>query len=90
MKRRLVEGGPSAGLTNVVVRSYTSPRNPRPVEESKDKVPTHEIDGESFLNKSTRTNVTFDSSRRHPFTNAETDMTVPTTRMSIWMPTPPI
>jgi len=69
MKKKMVEGGPSAGPTNVVDRSYTSPLNLRPVEETKDKVPTHEMDGESCLNKSARTTVTLDSVRRHPFTN---------------------
>ena len=70
MKKKLMEGGQSAGPTNVVGRPYTSPPNPRPVEETRDKVPTHEIDGESCLNKSARTTVTLDSARRHPFTNA--------------------
>jgi len=69
MKKKLVEGGPSAGPTNVVGRSYTSFPNPRPIEETKDKVPTHEMDGESYLNKSTMTTVTLDSARRHLFTN---------------------
>jgi len=65
-----VEGGPSVGPTNVVGRSYTSPPNPRPIEETKDKVLTHEMDGESCLNKLVRTTVTLDSIRRQPFTNA--------------------
>jgi len=47
MKKKLMEGGPSVGLTNVVGRSYTSPPNLRPVEEMRDKVPTHEMDSES-------------------------------------------
>ena len=63
MKKKLMEGRPSAGLTNVVGRSYTSPPNPRPVEETRDKVPTHEMDGESCLNKLAKTTVTMDSAR---------------------------
>jgi len=70
MKKKLMEGRPSAGLTNVVGRSYTSPPNPRPVEETRDKVPTHEMDGESCLNKLAKTTVTMDSARWHLFTNA--------------------
>jgi len=49
MRKKLVEGGPSAG------KSFTSLPNPRAVEETKDKAPTHEMDGESCLNKSVRT-----------------------------------
>ena len=69
MKKKLMEGGPSTGLTNVVGRSFTSPPNLRPTEDTRDKIPTHEMDGESFLNKSARTTITMDSARRHPFTN---------------------
>jgi len=104
MKKKLVDGGPFAGPTNVVGRSYTSPSNLRPAEETKDKVLTHEMDGESCLNKSARTTVTLDSVRRHPFTNVvieaplstvgrastRTGMTVQPTQTSIWMPIPPI
>jgi len=42
MKKKLVEEGPSVGPTNVFDRSYTSPPNPRPVEETRDKVPTYD------------------------------------------------
>jgi len=70
MKKKLVKGRPSAGSTNVVGRSYTSPPNPRPVEETRDKAPTHEMDGESCLNKPARITITLDSTHRHPFTNA--------------------
>jgi len=55
MKNKLMEGGPSTGSTNVVGRSFTSPPNPRPAEDTRDKIPTHEMDGESFLNKSAKT-----------------------------------
>jgi len=66
MKKKLMERGPSAGPINIVGKSYTSPPNPRPVEETRDKVSTHEMDGESCLNKSVRTTVSMDSARRHP------------------------
>ena len=69
MKKKLMEGGSSTRPTNVVGRSFTSPPNPRSVEDTRDKVPTHEMDGESFLNKSSRTTITMDSARQHPFTN---------------------
>jgi len=39
MKRKLVEGGPSVVLNNLVSTSFTSPPNPRAVEETKDKAP---------------------------------------------------
>ena len=39
MKRKLVEGGPFVMLTNLVGRSFTSPPNPRAVEETKEKAP---------------------------------------------------
>jgi len=77
MKKKLVEGEPSAGPNNVVSRSYTSPPNPRPVEETRDKVPTQEMDGESCLNKSARTTVTLELARRHPFTNAFIEAPLP-------------
>jgi len=77
MKKKLMQGGPSAGPTNVVSRSYTSPPNTRPVEEIRDKTPTHEMDGESCLNKSVRTTVTVDLARRHPFTNVVIEVPPP-------------
>jgi len=77
MKKKLMEGGPSAASTNVVGSSYTSPPNLRPVEETRDKVPTHEMDGESCLNKSARTTDTMDSARRHSFTNAIIEVPLP-------------
>jgi len=46
MKKKLTDGGPCAGPSNVVGRSYTSPPNLRSVEETRDKVPTHEMNGE--------------------------------------------
>jgi len=70
MKKKLVEGGPSIVLTNLVDRSFTSPLNPRAVEETKDKAPTQEMDGESCPNKLVRTTDTLDSVRRHPFTDS--------------------
>jgi len=104
MKKKLMEGGSSIGLTNVVGRPFTSLPNPRPTEDTRDKIPTHEMDGESFLNKSARTTITMDSPCRHPFTNTIVEVPLPDkwkgfnrdrymglpTRMSIWMPTPPI
>ena len=50
MKKKLMEGGPYVGPTNIVGRSYTSPSNSRPVKEMRDKAPTHEMDGKSCLN----------------------------------------
>jgi len=43
MKKKLMEGGPSTEPTNVVDRSFASPSRPRPVEETKDKILTHEM-----------------------------------------------
>ena len=43
MKKKLVEGGP----TNLVGRSLASPPDPKTPEETKDKVLTQEMDGES-------------------------------------------
>jgi len=77
MKKKLVEGEPSAGPTNVVGRSYTSLLNPKSVEEIRDKAPTHEMDGESCLNRSARTTVTLNSARRHPFTNVIIEVPLP-------------
>ena len=77
MRKKLVEGGPSARPMNVVGRSFTSPPSSRVVEETKDKAPTHEMDGESCLNKSARTSGTLDSVRRHPFTNAIIEASLP-------------
>jgi len=52
MKMKFVEGGPSVGLTNLVGRSFTTPTDPKTVEESKDKNHTQEVDDESYPNKS--------------------------------------
>ena len=76
-KKKLMEGGPSTGPTNVVGRSFASPSHPRPVEETRDKTPTYDMDGESFLNKSVRTTITMDSTRRHPFTNTIIEVPLP-------------
>jgi len=70
MKRKLIEGGSSVVPTNLVGRSFTSPSNPRNVEETKDKAPTQEMDGESCRNKSVCTTCTVDIVRRHPFTDS--------------------
>jgi len=75
--KKLMEGGPSTGPTNVFGSSFTSPPNPRPIEDTRDRVPTHEMDGESFLNKSVRTTVTMDSTRQHPFTNTIIEVPLP-------------
>ena len=40
MKKKLVEGGPSAVSTNLVGRSFTSPPNSRAIGETKDKRPS--------------------------------------------------
>jgi len=77
MRKKLVEGGSSVGPMNVVSRSFTSPPNPRAVEETKDKAPIHEMDGDSSLNKSARTNDTFDLVRRHSFTNVIIEAPLP-------------
>jgi len=104
IRKNLVEGGPSARPTNVVGRSYTSPTNPRPVEETRDKAPTHEMDGESCLNRSARMTVTLDSAYRHPLTNIFIEallsdkwkgfnrdgMMDPPTQTTIWMRILPI
>ena len=77
MKKKLMEGGLSTGPTNVVGRSFTSPPNLRPLEETRDKTPTYDMDGESFLNKSVRTTITMDSTRQHPFTNTIVEVPLP-------------
>ena len=76
-KKKLMEGGPSTGPTNVVGRSFASPSHPRPVEETRDKILTHEMEGESFLNRSARTTITTDSACRHLFTNTIIEVPLP-------------
>ena len=49
---------------------WRSPPNLRAVEETKDKAPTQEMDGESCPNKSICTTSTIDSMCRHPFTDS--------------------
>jgi len=68
MKRKLIEEGPSIVPTNLVGKSVTSPPNSRAIEETKDKAPTQEMDGESCPNKLVHTTGKVDSVRRHPFT----------------------
>jgi len=63
MKKKLMEGGSSTGPTNVFGRSFTFPPNPRSMEETRDKIPTHDMDDQSSLNKSARTTATMDSVR---------------------------
>jgi len=77
MKRKLMEGGPSTGPTNVVGRSFASPPHSRPVEKTRDKVLTHEMEGESFLKRSVRTTITTDWARQHPFTNTIIEVPLP-------------
>ena len=62
MKRKFVDGGPSAGSTNLVGRSFTSPKT---VEKPKDKIHIQEVDGESYLNRLILTTDTLDSACRH-------------------------
>jgi len=77
MKKKSVEGGPSTGPTNVADRSFASPPHPRPVEETRDKILTHEMEGQSFLNRSAKTTITTDSAHRHPFTNTNIEVPLP-------------
>ena len=63
-------GTPSVGLTNLVGRSFTTPTDPKTVEESKDKVHIQEVDGESYPNKSAPTTDTLDLVHQHPFTDS--------------------
>jgi len=87
MKKKLMEGGPSTGPINVVDRSFASPSRPRSMEETREMILTHEMEGESFLNRLARTTITTDLACRHPFTN--TIIEVPP-RTSILMHIPPI
>jgi len=50
MKRKFVEGGPSVEPTNLISRSFTTPTNPKTIEELKDKIHTQEVDDESYPN----------------------------------------
>ena len=70
MKKKLEEGGPSVIPTNVVGRSYTSPPDPDVAEGTKGRPPPRETEmgDESCLMRSTRTTLTADPNRRHPFT----------------------
>jgi len=77
MKKKLMEGGPSTRPTNVVGRSFASPSRPRPMEETIDKILTHEMEGESFLNRSAMTTITTDSARQHSFTNTIIEVPLP-------------
>ena len=94
MKKKLLEGGPSIGPSNLVGRFYTSPPNPKPVEETKDKAPTHEMDGESCVNKSAKTTVIgvplpdkwkgFNKDRYDGFTDPDEHIDAYTTHMSLY------
>jgi len=63
MKNKLMEGGLSIMPTNLVGKSVTSPPNPKPMEETKDRAPTQEMDGESCPNKLVCTTGRVDSMR---------------------------
>ena len=71
MKKKLGEGGSSVIPTNVVDKSYTSPRNPDVAKGTRGRPPPRETEmgDESCLIRSTWTNLTADSTRRHPFSN---------------------
>ncbi len=68
--KKLEEARSSLVSTNLVSRSYTSPPNLRVVDETKDKAPTQEMDGESCPNKKVRTTGNVDLVCRHPFIDA--------------------
>ena len=70
MQQKFLEEGSSAVLTNLVGRSFTSLPDPKTAKETKDKVLTQEMDGESHPNKSVRTIWTSNSVHRHPFTDS--------------------
>ena len=76
MKRKFVEGGLSAGPTNLVGRSFTTLSSPKTVEEPKEKIHFQEVDDKSYPNKSIPTTSTLDSVRRHPFIDSIIVMTV--------------
>jgi len=102
MKRKFLEGKPSARLTNLFDRSFTTPIDPKTIEEPEDKVHTQEVNDESYLNRSIPTTGTMDSVRRHPFTDSiigvllpdkwkdfnRIVMTARPTRKSTWTLTP--
>ena len=54
------------GLGNPVGKSFTTPTDPRIIEEPK-AIHTQETEGESYLNRSVPTTSTLDLSFRHPF-----------------------
>jgi len=104
MKKKLMEGGPSTEPTNVVDRSFASPSRPRPVEETKDKILTHEMRENPFWTGRPRrpsprtrpadTRSPTLSLKSHYHTServsTEIDMTGLPTRTSILMHIPPI
>jgi len=78
MKKKLREGGPSVIPTNVVGKSYTSPPNPDVAKGTRGRPPPREtkMDDESCLIRSTRTTLTADPNRQHPFTNTIIEVTL--------------
>ncbi|XP_068484963.1 uncharacterized protein [Phaseolus vulgaris] len=79
MRKKLGEGGPSVIPTNVVGKSYTSPPNPDVAEGTRGRPPPRETEmgDESCLIRSTRTTLTADPNRRHPFTNNIIEVPLP-------------
>jgi len=79
MKKKLGEGGPSVIPTNVVGKSYTSPPDPDVAEGTRGRPPPRdtEMGDESCLIRSTRTTLTVDLNRRHPFTNNIIEVPLP-------------
>jgi len=79
MKKKLGDGGPSVIPTNVVGKSYTSPPDPDVAEGTRGRPPPQdtEMGDESCLIRSTRTTLTADPNRRHPFTNTIIEVPLP-------------
>jgi len=79
MKKKLGEGGPSVIPTNVVGKSYTSPPDPDVAEGTRGRPPPRETEmgDESCLMRCTRTTLTADPNRRHPFTNTIIEVPLP-------------
>jgi len=69
MEKKFVERGSPARPTNLVGRSFTTPTDPKTVEESKEKIHTQEVHGALYPTKSVPTTGTLDLSHQHPFTD---------------------
>ena len=67
--KKLVDGRPSVDSTNQIGRSFAISAGPQTERESKNKVLTLEMDGESHPNKSLNMIGTAMTGRRHPFTD---------------------